>query len=149
MSSVYFIQADRGGPIKIGVAKDVEARLRDLQVGNPFELRVVGQIPNAGQALERRLHSLLERHRIRGEWFWPHPEVLHVADRLCNQEIRARLDRIEERLGGVDWERSVVDLTDLGRRTAAIEDEIVRRVDYDEAAESVLTALDQIKGMAA
>jgi hypothetical protein len=43
---VYFIGEDENGcsPIKIGVAKNIEARQRNLQTGNPLELRLLGWI---------------------------------------------------------------------------------------------------------
>lgn len=41
---VYFIGEDENGcnPIKIGVAKSIEARKRNLQTGYPLELRLLG-----------------------------------------------------------------------------------------------------------
>ncbi|WP_261338532.1 GIY-YIG nuclease family protein [Rhizobium leguminosarum] len=43
---VYFLGEDESGcsPIKIGVAKNIEARKRTLQTGNPLELRLLGWI---------------------------------------------------------------------------------------------------------
>ena len=43
---VYFLGEDENGcsPVKIGIAKNIEARKRDLQTGNPLELRLLGWI---------------------------------------------------------------------------------------------------------
>ena len=70
---VYFIQAGEGGPIKIGVAKDVEKRLKGLQTASPKTLVLLASIPVRGSikayAMERDFHFRLSGYRIRGEWF--------------------------------------------------------------------------------
>jgi len=43
-SYVYFVQAGEGGPIKIGVTRDIGGRLRTLQTGNPYRLRLLALI---------------------------------------------------------------------------------------------------------
>ena len=68
---LYFIQMAMTGDIKIGRSGDVEARLRELQVGSPHKLRIIIHLPNQGH-LERQMHQHLDRHRLRvgkGEWF--------------------------------------------------------------------------------
>lgn len=69
-----------GEAIKVGYAMDIEARLRDLQVGNPRELVVVyrfrvrqwkkahAEIVSA-KNWERWHHKKLREFRLRGEWF--------------------------------------------------------------------------------
>lgn len=58
-------------PIKVGYAYDVARRLNDLQIGNPFDLRLAYALPTAGMELtERTIHQHhLAAHHIRGEWF--------------------------------------------------------------------------------
>lgn len=41
---IYFVQAEVGGPVKIGYAADPEARLVALQCGSPFRLRVYATV---------------------------------------------------------------------------------------------------------
>jgi hypothetical protein len=69
---IYFIQDTGGGEIKIGVARkrQLQRRLRKLQLGNPAELKLLGLIParNAGE-LQRELHTTFSEAHIRGEWF--------------------------------------------------------------------------------
>lgn len=65
---VYFVQAEDGGPIKIGVAKAPEKRLRELQATSPQVLRILTTVPG-GTARERELHSQFAEHRLHGEWF--------------------------------------------------------------------------------
>jgi hypothetical protein len=56
------------GRVKIGWAKDPSARIRELQVGNPFRLKLIGQLPGTREA-ERWVHDQLREHRTGGEWF--------------------------------------------------------------------------------
>lgn len=57
-------------PIKIGKAGDVDFRLKGLQIGNPFELRVVHTFFSEHPSkLESSLHRRLHTARLRGEWF--------------------------------------------------------------------------------
>lgn len=67
---IYFIQAVNGGHIKIGYATDVKKRLETLQVGNPFELRVIGTI-EGDMKTKFRIHKRFEQYRYRNEWFEP------------------------------------------------------------------------------
>lgn len=67
-SFVYVIQAKGDTPIKVGVAKDVHARMRTLQTGNPRPLRLLYALPGA-HALEATFHRKLRRSRLCGEWF--------------------------------------------------------------------------------
>lgn len=71
---VYFIQADGGGPIKIGCSSNVEQRLADLQKSSPVTLRCLFRAPG-GFEIERELHGMFRRHRRHGEWFADAPEL--------------------------------------------------------------------------
>jgi hypothetical protein len=66
--SIYVIGTGRDGVVKIGIARDPGARLRELQTGNPQPLRLLGLIPGDGK-LERRLHEHFATRCIAGEWF--------------------------------------------------------------------------------
>lgn len=74
-SVVYFIQA-ADGPIKIGHAVNVENRLIRLQIGNAQPLKLLG-VKQGGVAIEKSYHQRFNEHRIRGEWFHPHPDILN------------------------------------------------------------------------
>lgn len=54
---VYFIQAEHGGPVKIGWARDPAKRLRELQTGSPHRLVVRATIAGA-LADEAALHCI-------------------------------------------------------------------------------------------
>jgi len=81
----YFTGEDEAGysPIKIGVAKNIEKRRRNLQTGNPSELRLLGWIETAGDfLLEGQLHQHFGATRVRGEWFAIQPaDILPILIR--------------------------------------------------------------------
>jgi hypothetical protein len=74
-TSVYAIQAGMDGPVKIGVSVAPLSRMAQMQTGMPETLRILAFIPGTRDD-ERNLHVRLAKHRIRGEWFHPHPDVL-------------------------------------------------------------------------
>lgn len=72
---VYFVQAAGGGPIKIGHAANVAARVDRLQTGSPAPLRILAIIFGAGAATETALHQRFAHLRSHGEWFHPTVEL--------------------------------------------------------------------------
>lgn len=67
---VYFVQSGPDGPIKIGSASNVAARVRALQIGCPDRLRVLAVL-TGGLRKEHELHERFAESRKEGEWFWP------------------------------------------------------------------------------
>lgn len=76
-SFVYFIADQNAKQIKIGRAVNVKARLSSLQGGSTNELQLLGALAG-GKELERELHQRFAESRIRGEWFRPTGELLHL-----------------------------------------------------------------------
>lgn len=74
---IYAIQAETGGPVKIGFAQNPPERLRGFQAGCPIPLRIVGQWRCRDQyGMETRLHRRFASARLHGEWFSDeHPEL--------------------------------------------------------------------------
>jgi hypothetical protein len=72
---VYFVQAGKAGPIKIGSSCDVERRLKSMQSHNHRKLRLIGQFKSVGYFSERDTHRRFAAARIRGEWFRPSDEM--------------------------------------------------------------------------
>ena len=68
---VYFITCEDA--IKIGVANDVDKRLKQLKTGNLNKMNILKTIPfNTREdafAEEKRLHKKYEFCRLGGEWF--------------------------------------------------------------------------------
>lgn len=72
--SLYLMQMGDSGPVKIGVARDVESRRRTIQTGCPYPVHIVYALPGRAD-MERHLHSRFSCHRLEGEWFDPIPEI--------------------------------------------------------------------------
>lgn len=66
--AVYFCRASGRGPVKIGYAANVQARIKDLQVSNHGDLAVITFIEGTKQD-ETALHKRFAKYRVRGEWF--------------------------------------------------------------------------------
>ena len=67
---IYFIQAGDNGAVKIGFAKDVKKRFRELQTGNHETLKLLKEIAGE-EELEQEIHSLVKNYHVRGEWYTP------------------------------------------------------------------------------
>lgn len=98
--TVYFVTA-RGVPdypIKIGMTtRPVEKRLKSLQTSCPYELYVIATVEGTS-AYEWVLHVDLAQHRLEGEWFKRHPDVLKEV--YAAQKKQAAYDRYNRR-----WKR--------------------------------------------
>lgn len=83
---IYLIEGGVGGPFKIGfTANSPRARLRTLQTGNPYALKLWAIIDGPIE-FEAALHRLLAKYRLCGEWFEPSDDVLSVAMTLACPE---------------------------------------------------------------
>lgn len=67
---VYFIANHDETAVKVGVTTNVVYRMSDMQIANPFPLRLLGAF-TVGREFETLLHAALDKRgaRIRGEWF--------------------------------------------------------------------------------
>lgn len=69
--SVYFVQAENGGAIKIGYSVNPEARLARMQgTALGAKLRLIAKI-DGGPEIEQLLHERFAKDRLNGEWFRP------------------------------------------------------------------------------
>lgn len=81
---VYFIQCKSElGAIKIGWAQNVKKRLKALQTACPHELEVIAYYGPTYREAEIETHELFAKHRLRGEWFYPHDELLKFIREDC------------------------------------------------------------------
>lgn len=94
---VYFVEAGEGGPIKIGVAIDVAARVKDLQSANPTPLRLIVSIPG-GYEEEGRLHRRFADERLNSEWFRGDGEVRALALSLLHASPDERTGTAEKEM---------------------------------------------------
>ena len=88
---IYFIRMDLRGPIKIGVAKNVEKRLADLQCASPYDLSLITKVECGSRRrayeLERQLHKMYGYKRMRGEWFQGDIKLKEADDLLKTRHI--------------------------------------------------------------
>lgn len=79
---VYFVQAEGGGPVKIGKTSGarLRSRLSALQTSSAERL-VIRRLVRADvmRDLEADLHAYLSEYRVRGEWFRDEGAVRDLA----------------------------------------------------------------------
>lgn len=79
---VYLI-ASKDGLYKIGLSKDVRARIKTLGVALPFEIEPIHTIKTDDMVtLEKELHAQFNEKRVRGEWFALTPEDVEYVRSL-------------------------------------------------------------------
>lgn len=106
--AVYFVQAGEGGPIKIGVAVDISARIAALQTAHWAPLRVLAEMPG-GEDQETELHGRFANLSIRGEWFHPGADLMALIRSVASGETYRQLDAEPA---------ASADIADLGARAA-------------------------------
>lgn len=79
---IYFIQEGGEGNIKIGKAKDVIKRLKQLQGNNGNDLWLLGHCDDSWN--EKKLHEKFKDFRIRGEWFRFNTNILDFIREHAN-----------------------------------------------------------------
>lgn len=78
---LYFIRFP-DGPVKIGRSATPKFRLKTLQCGSPYELKLLGVVEGGGEH-EIVFHRKLGAYHIRGEWYeWEPPVVAAVEAAL-------------------------------------------------------------------
>ena len=70
---IYFISVN-DTYVKIGYARNVQARLGDLQVSSPYDLNVL-KVTEGSMKDESIIHQKFKHLRKRGEWFFLVPEL--------------------------------------------------------------------------
>ncbi|MDH2429332.1 GIY-YIG nuclease family protein [Sphaerisporangium sp. TRM90804] len=78
-SVIYFIQ--RGDLIKIGYSENLARRVQALH-GDRVLLALAGT-----RAHESALHELFKEHRVKGEWFRGHPDILSFIEERTPQNV--------------------------------------------------------------
>lgn len=95
---VYFIVSSTG-EIKIGTASRPLTRLRKLQTGHHAHLTLMATV-EGGVELEREYHQRFAQHRIRGEWFYSHPDIWREINRLIPNENVSHTGKPRRKQGG-------------------------------------------------
>jgi len=99
---LYFIR-QKGGPVKIGRARDARARLATLQIGSPYDLELIGVLSGCGEC-EAEFHRGLSVNRLRGEWFdWTALVANVINAALAGRDWREMLAEPERVPSHEDW----------------------------------------------
>jgi predicted GIY-YIG superfamily endonuclease len=78
-SGVYLIEVRDSGLFKIGVTKNIEKRLSQLQTSNPYEFNLKNFFVTAQhRQLENLLHKKFQLNRYKREWFKLNSDVIEV-----------------------------------------------------------------------
>jgi len=101
MSYVYFILDPINSCVKIGKSNDVKSRIRDLQIGNPNELKLLATVSchdeSAAFKFESKLHANYSHLYMRGEWFKYEDSlekyVLETFESFSKGELRSKKTR--------------------------------------------------------
>ncbi len=98
---IYIIEDKQSKAFKVGIAKNPNARLTELQVGNPHKLTLTEVKPGKLKD-EQKLQNTFESSRLNGEWFrfYESGDEILVRGKLGNTAclvIRCSL------LGNVSW----------------------------------------------
>jgi hypothetical protein len=97
-------------PIKIGFTTSPEQRFASYQGSGPFPYEWIGQWPaRKGKDDERAAHEKFATYRLKGEWFFPAPEIVGFVE----SNVKAYVELV-------------------GRRTKNYEQEIKRARKYKE-----------------
>lgn len=96
--SVYVI-ATGDGLCKIGVSRDPETRLAQLQIGCPYELHIayVCILQDQAHEVECLAHKLLERRAVGGEWF-------QCSEREAIDAVNESVSSFGKRIGTIKQE---------------------------------------------
>lgn len=94
---VYFIRAGHDGPIKIGKAKNVDARIKELQIGNHRKLNLLYTLKAKSERnafyIEKQFHKMFGSKRIHGEWFKSDIKLDKFMDTLAREKDQLDHDR--------------------------------------------------------
>lgn len=148
-SYVYIIKAGPGpkDPIKVGVADDVHKRMKQLQTGNPKELRLVMHFECNDREhafyLEKTIHSFLDAKRMHGEWFKvTKSKLMKVIDNLGKTNEISSLKKEEGIFDGL--------LTHQARASSEREQKLIRTISSRDSEiadlQLALVAAKRIRG---
>jgi len=83
---IYFIQAGKNGPIKIGSSDNPKGRMANLQVANAAMLKLLW-IYDGDRWNEPDIHEKLRHENIRGEWYRPGKSIFEFMDEELQKDV--------------------------------------------------------------
>ena len=83
-TTIYFIEAEGTGFVKIGKSDNVKSRIEKLQAGCPFSLRCIFAFEGLPSE-EEKLHNKFKKDHYRGEWFYLSKDILDFIEKKKEQ----------------------------------------------------------------
>lgn len=102
--TVYLVEAVGADRVKIGHARDADARIAKMRVDCPFDLTILARFVGA-RDVEMKLHARFAKHRIRGEWYWRQPAM--TDGQLVREGYEPELPK--KRVGRTPLEQYLID----------------------------------------
>lgn len=101
-NGVYLIAVRDTDLYKIGITKDIEKRLSQLQTSNPYEFYLMGFfVTEKCRKLESLLHQKLRLNRYKREWFKLAPENVRDISRFARNFISKPITENNKDIGHV------------------------------------------------
>lgn len=98
---IYILNATNTNRYKIGITKDFNKRLSNLQTGSPFMFEIEAfYSTNKSRMIERLMHALLKNKNVGGEWFELTEEELRDVDQFVSvlSRDRVRINWVNEEM---------------------------------------------------
>ena len=109
--------------LKIGYTTGkAQRRLDTLQVGNPRPLFLLYTEPG-GVALEREMHELCAKYRVRGEWFLYNEELSNLLWPSARKRAHDALDKLKEQT----WINEMNAIVDIKEKYESIRNDLQAR----------------------
>jgi hypothetical protein len=122
-----------GSHIKIGFSTKFNTRLKALQGGCPTKLMAIA-VRYGHEGTEQKYHELLKDHRVEGEWFTLHTDVLNHVDWMAAQGIgpgSVAITGVDRTLKNpLDNNKNVNPLTVIGDLLHTAEQELANSINW-------------------
>lgn len=92
LKDIYFIQS--GNLIKIGISNNINRRIKELQVSNGEQLKLIYTIKGT-EATEWYLHNMHQYYHVRGEWYDAVPILKFIERDKLEKQVQKELGLIK------------------------------------------------------
>lgn len=81
MTGVVYFAGSSDSPIKVGYTINLDKRISAIKTAAPTPVKLLTSVPG-NRKTESYFHARLRPHRLQGEWFTPHSEVLDLISKV-------------------------------------------------------------------
>jgi hypothetical protein len=94
LGCVYFAkQKSNDGYIKIGFSVNIITRQATLQTASAYIIEYLALLVEETQTTEHLIHTMLHSSKIRGEWFYPTPEVMECIEYVMSGRFKEYVEK--------------------------------------------------------